>query len=159
MKSIDLFRLTKTGFVSACFDGEGARLYGGRWNSKGSPCVYLGTSRAICVLETLVHLNNEQKLPLFSMLQLTVPEQLVSTLDPSDWPKDWAQDPAPSSTKEMGDSWLSGCSSLVLLVPSSVVSGEWNALFNPAHPTAKSIVSTAKAIEFNLDPRLIKKGG
>lgn len=158
MQSIDLFRLTKTGFVSACFDGEGARLYGGRWNSKGLPCVYLGTTRAICVLETLVHLNNEQKLPLFSMLQLTVPEQLVSTLAPSDWPKDWALDPAPSSTKEIGDSWLSGCSSLILLVPSSVVSGEWNALFNPAHPEAKSVVSAAKTIEFNLDPRLIKKG-
>jgi RES domain-containing protein len=157
MKSIDLFRLTKTGFVSACFDGEGARLYGGRWNSKGLPCVYLGTTRAICVLETLVHLNNEQKLPLFSMFQLTVPEELVSTLDPADWPKDWAQDPAPLSTKEMGDNWLSGCSSLILLVPSSVVAGEWNALFNPAHPAAKSIVSTAKAIEFNLDPRLMKK--
>jgi len=156
MRSIDLFRLTKAEFVATAFDGEGARLYGGRWNSKGSPCVYLGATRAICVLETLVHLNNQQKLSLFSMLQVTVPEDLVLTLEAPDWPTDWAVDPAPSSTKDIGDHWLADSGSLVLLVPSSVVAGEWNALFNPVHPAAREIIAAAKAVDFALDPRLIK---
>lgn len=156
MSSVDLFRLTKHAFTVSCFDGEGARLYGGRWNSKGLPCVYLGTTRAICVLETLVHLNNQQQLPMFSMFQLTVPEKLVERLNTAEWPKDWAADPVPSSTKDVGDVWLLEKTSLVLLVPSSVVSGEWNALFNPLHPAAKDIISAAKSTSFALDPRLIK---
>ncbi|AUC42035.1 hypothetical protein D083_1686 [Dickeya solani RNS 08.23.3.1.A] len=51
------YRLVKQTFVSQAFDGAGAKLYGGRWNSKGVPCVYLGGTIALCLLETLVHLG------------------------------------------------------------------------------------------------------
>lgn len=156
MASVDLFRLLKTEFAATPFDGEGARLYGGRWNSKGTSCVYLGSSRAICVVETLVHLQAVQKLPLFSMFQITVPESEVLRLDQSYWPDDWAQDPAPSSTKQIGDDWLTSGDSLVLYVPSSVVIGEWNALLNPNHPSAKDVIATARGVDFSLDPRLVK---
>ena len=32
------WRLLKTKHAAHAFDGEGARLYGGRWNSPGGPC-------------------------------------------------------------------------------------------------------------------------
>lgn len=156
MQTVDLFRLNKSEFVASAFDGEGARLYGGRWNSKGTPCVYLGATRAICVVETLVHLQAVQKLPLFTMLQISVPANLIMTLEQANWPSDWAQDPAPSSTKEIGDNWLASGDSLALYVPSSAVLGEWNALFNPKHPEAKEVIATAQAIDFTFDPRLFK---
>src|ERR1022692_5242605 len=38
---------------------EGARLFGGRWNSRGTKKVlYMSESRALAVLEVLVHLTN-----------------------------------------------------------------------------------------------------
>ncbi|HHP5493889.1 TPA: RES family NAD+ phosphorylase [Aeromonas veronii] len=156
MKSVELFRLLRSDFAATPFDGEGARLHGGRWNNKGNPCVYLGGSRAICVVETLVHLQVVQKLPLFSMFQITVPESEILRLDEPYWPDDWANDPAPLSTKLIGDNWLAAGDSLVLYVPSSVVIGEWNALLNPNHPSAKNVIATARGVDFSLDPRLVK---
>ena len=37
--------------------GEGARLWGGRWNSPGRPLVYAADSAALAVLEVRVHLD------------------------------------------------------------------------------------------------------
>ncbi|RZK51597.1 MAG: RES domain-containing protein, partial [Pedobacter sp.] len=39
--------------------GNGAKQYGGRWNNKGTAAVYLATSRAMSVVEVLVHLRPE----------------------------------------------------------------------------------------------------
>lgn len=38
-------------------DGEGARLYGGRWNSPGLAIVYTANTLALAILETRVHLR------------------------------------------------------------------------------------------------------
>ncbi|WP_157832651.1 RES domain-containing protein, partial [Candidatus Regiella insecticola] len=32
-------------------NGEGARLYGGRWNNRGRLCVYLASSESLAILE------------------------------------------------------------------------------------------------------------
>ena len=37
------------------FSGEGARLFGGRWNSPGRVAIYCGDSFALAMLERLVH--------------------------------------------------------------------------------------------------------
>jgi RES domain-containing protein len=36
---------------------EGARRAGGRWNSKGTPVLYMSENRSLAVLEVLVHLS------------------------------------------------------------------------------------------------------
>ncbi|MGL6251681.1 MAG: RES family NAD+ phosphorylase, partial [Billgrantia desiderata] len=41
MSAVRGYRLVKRKWLQAAFDGEGARLYGGRWNSKGKACIYL----------------------------------------------------------------------------------------------------------------------
>ncbi|MFM5295164.1 RES family NAD+ phosphorylase [Aeromonas veronii] len=156
MKMISLFRLVRKEFAKSAFDGEGARMHGGRWNSKGKSCIYLGSSRSICVLETLVHLKSQDVLPCYSMFQIDVPDSLVLTLDKAYWPADWSEDPIPASTKELGDDWLDVQDSLILLVPSSIVNAEWNAIMNPNHPDADRIIKDAVEVDFLLDPRLVK---
>ncbi len=41
----------------ADLSGEGARLYGGRWNSPGRPLIYAAETAALAVLEVRVHLD------------------------------------------------------------------------------------------------------
>ena len=55
---ITVYRIVKTKWAETAFDGEGARLFGGRWNSKGQSCVYLAGSESLAILEILVHLDN-----------------------------------------------------------------------------------------------------
>ena len=51
------YRLISPKWAATALSGEGARLYGGRWNSPGKSKVYLSTSRTLAALELLVHLT------------------------------------------------------------------------------------------------------
>ena len=56
------YRVVKEKYLDSAFDGEGARLYGGRWNSKGVPVVYTSDSLALCSLELFVHLPSYKQI-------------------------------------------------------------------------------------------------
>lgn len=49
-----LYRIAQTAHIKD-LSGTGARLYGGRWNEKGVGVVYTSESRALAILEYLVH--------------------------------------------------------------------------------------------------------
>ncbi len=151
------YRLVKAKLADVAFSGEGARLAGGRWNSKGRACVYLGSTIALCVVETLVHLQDNSALAAFVLFELDVPDEQIMELDSAALPADWASEPAPQSLKGIGDAWLAANECALLLVPSAIT-GENNAILNPAHPAAAAIIATARARPFPLDPRLAKVG-
>lgn len=125
-----LHRLTRSTRAHECFTGEGARLYGGRWNSPGLRAVYTSGSRALCLLETLVHLDLAEPLPDFSLVSVEVAEQDIEIAPPS-----LVDDLADVAiTRPHGDHWLRRCRSLALAVPSVIVPQETNFILNPAHP-------------------------
>lgn len=156
MAELAFYRLVKQRYAATAFDGYGARIYGGRWNSPGKSCVYLGSTKALCVLENLVHLELEDLARGYSMVKILVPEALVASLDSNALPDDWRSDPAPQSTRRIGDEWLSDpANGLVLRVPSTIT-GEWNALFNPRHPAAEATLNAVTTEHFFIDPRLIR---
>ncbi|WP_312175978.1 RES family NAD+ phosphorylase [Pseudescherichia sp.] len=151
------WRLVKTRYLATAFDGYGARTFGGRWNSRGRECVYLGSSKALCVLETLVHLEIEDIAEGYSFLTIEIPTELIATLDLNTLPEEWQADPAPISTQQIGDQWLADVNNGLLLRVPSTITGEWNALFNPEHPDAKTALLSVKAEPFIIDPRLSKR--
>jgi len=157
MTTVTLYRLVKTAYAANAFDGFGARTYGGRWNSIGNSCVYLGASKALCVLESLVHLNITDLSHHYSMLSLDIPERLITELDSQSLPVDWQDDPAPISTKEIGDGWLSNTDNGMVLKVPSTITGEWNALFNPQHPAALAALKTVRVDPFFFDRRFMRK--
>lgn len=116
----------------AAFGGEGARLYGGRWNSRGIPVAYAAASRSLALLEVLVNLGAPQLLRRYVLVPVTFAEHHVEML--ADVPEDWRTHPAPRSTQEVGDTWVRESRSPVLRVPSVVVPAEWNFVVNPRHP-------------------------
>ncbi|WP_312829376.1 RES family NAD+ phosphorylase, partial [Pantoea anthophila] len=87
--AVPFFRLVKREYAMTAFDGFGARTYGGRWNSVGSVCVYLGSSRALCVLEALVHLTIQDLSRDYSMIAISVPESLITELALTALPDEW----------------------------------------------------------------------
>ncbi|ATA26138.1 hypothetical protein BIY26_22990 [Brenneria goodwinii] len=158
MAELSFYRLVKQRYAATAFDGYGARIYGGRWNSPGKSCVYLGSTKALCVLENLVHLELEDIAQGYCMLRIRVPEELVSSLDGNALPDDWQTDPAPHSTQRIGDEWLSNpANGLVLQVPSTIT-GEWNALLNITHPAAALALNSVTIESFFIDPRLVRQG-
>jgi len=152
---ISIYRLVKRKWLAQAFDGEGARLYGGRWNSKGKACVYCAGSESLALLEVLVHLGNSAVIQHYAMLEFQLPEQDILNAGADILPADWRDEPAPPSTASFGDTWLESGQSLALAVPSVIIPRESNYLLNVQHPAYQTLVAEARELDFMLDERLL----
>ena len=135
--------------------GEGARRYGGRWNSVGRAVVYLGDSLALAGMELLVHLRAESVLRTYRKMPVFIPERLVMHVSEDQLPPEWALPSLYPATQEIGDRWIDHAQSAVLQVPSAVVRGETNYIANPEHPDFGAI-RTGPISHFRYDPRLAR---
>ncbi len=149
------WRIVKPYRVAEAFFGEGARLYGGRWNPIGTAMVYAAESKSLAALEILVHVDVAELLDNYLCIPIRFDGQLVRTLGFSALPNNWRDPLLPSSTQEMGLAWVKDELSAVLKVPSVLVPGESNYLINPNHPNfGKLNIGGPEPFEF--DPRLLK---
>lgn len=147
------WRIVRQQLAATAFDGEGARIFGGRWNSPGTRVVYTSGTKALAALETLVHLN-PPVLFRYSILPVEFDGRLVETIEPAGLPADWTTEPPSDSTKVIGDRWASERRSAVLALPSVIIPSENNYLLNPAHPDFKRI-TIGKPVPFAFDSRLL----
>jgi RES domain-containing protein len=153
--TITAWRIFKSQHEVSAFTGEGARLYGGRWNSHGTAIVYTAGTASLAVLELLVHIASPKVLDAYSLCEVTFADTLVETIGIRDLPSNWSADPAPWELKRLGDSWATQNTSAVLQVPSAIVESEVNFLLNPAHADFSSIrIGPARPHRF--DPRLMR---
>jgi RES domain-containing protein len=152
---ITLYRIVKQKYATHAFDGKGARLYGGRWNSIGRSCVYVAGSESLAILEILVHLNRSMILDHYVLFTLELEENDTMILNHADLPANWREEPAPQDTADLGDQWLASLSSVALSVPSSIVPRERNYILNVAHPRFDELIASAKQYDMSLDRRLL----
>lgn len=145
------WRIVKTKHAKTAFNGEGAAVAGGRWNSQGVKVVYTSGFKSLAVLETLVHLNPSIPLSYVSF-QIQFEDTFVEKI--TDLPAGWREMPPPRFLQKIGDEWVEEERSAVLEVPSSILPTEFNFLLNPRHPDFKKIL-IGKAETFLFDPRLI----
>lgn len=133
------WRLCRTPFAD--LSGEGARLYGGRWNSPGRAMAYAADTAALAVLEVRVHLDLPPEL---------VPDDYVlATIDLADLPVERLA-ALPDDPQAFGDEWLRQRRSPLLQVPSAIVPENTNLLLNPAHPLAsRARVASTRAFAFD----------
>lgn len=148
------FRLCRASYPA--YDGEGARLVGGRWNSKGTRALYMSENRSLAVLEVLVHLS--ATLPdRYIVGSADIPDDAaVEILEERHLPANWTTlDPREQEgTRRIGDEWIAQRRSMVLSVP-SVILGERNYVLNPSHPDFARI-AFAEPVPFRFDNRLIR---
>lgn len=129
------------------WDGTGAALVGGRWNSPGRPVIYGSLTYACAMLEILVHANIGRIPTTHRYVMADLPDDAkIERLEPGMLPSGWDGE-ASTAARTVGDLWLSEARSAVLLVPSVVAKLEWNALVNPAHPDAmRMTLSSAEPV-------------
>ena len=151
--SITAWRIVKQKNEKTAFTGEGARLYGGRWNSPGTTLVYTAQSQSLAALEMLAHLDSADLLGQYVFFDVTIEDSMVAVLDPSSLPKNWRAEPPPNKLRLLGDAWADAATSVALRVPSSIIPAESNYLLNPKHLDFAKL-QIGKVVPFRYDARL-----
>jgi len=149
------WRICRRRYAADAANGEGARLYGGRWNSRGVPMVYASTSLALAAVETFVNLEpNLQPKDLIS-IEGNIPDGLeISRVDLKTLPANW-HETRDESLRRFGDDWIRAGQTAALLVPSAAIRGEWNVLLNLAHGDFSKI-RFRKPQPFEFDVRMFR---
>jgi len=151
-----VFRITKRRYQND-ISGKGAELFGGRWNPIGIPALYTSESRALCVLELLVHTPKELTPPTYIIQSIEIPKKLekhLKVVDSSKFKSDWDKLQYPEWTENLGAKIFKE-NYLGFVVPSAIVKMEKNIVLNPMHKDFNKTIISNK-IEFELDKRLLK---
>jgi RES domain-containing protein len=148
---LTIWRISQQKYEQPPFNGEGSRLWGGRWNSKGRNVVYTSANLSLATLETFVHLGvSDINIPRI-YIRAEIPESVaIESIAQDSLPSDWQADPAPLSLTKIGDEWFDSGRTAILAVPSVLISIENNYLLNPSHPDFQQIIIyPAKSYEFD----------
>ena len=148
-----VWRICRQRYAAEAASGEGARLFGGRWNSPGVRVVYASTSLALAAVETFVNLEPNFQPRDFVSVEGEIPGELeIGRLDVEALPPNW-HETRDESLRNFGDEWIHAGGTVALLVPSAAIRGEWNVLLNPAHP-GFSKVKFQEPEPFEFDARM-----
>lgn len=152
---LTVWRIKTARFVTSAFTGEGARLYGGRWNPKGYPIVYTAESRSLALLEMLV--QDDPLRANYVLVPAHIPNDLsITTIQTQELPEDWRNLSTRDALQTIGKDWLTSMRSAILSVPSAVLPAERNYLINPNHPDFQNIMLGSPE-SLQTDMRLYKK--
>jgi len=149
-----LWRLDQARHAPTWGSGEGAYLFGGRWNSPGVRVVYASLDPATAILEVAVH-KTFQTLDITSHIltsaRLLDPAR-IHVVQPSDVPNpDWLRPGIPGAGQQtFGDQLVADHG--VVLIPSVVSSHSWNVIFSPAATAGRMALLDQE--RFALDTRL-----
>jgi RES domain-containing protein len=150
------WRIILASEASTAFAGEGARRYGGRWNSPGVRVVYVSEHQCTAALEVFanrVPFILEEK---YKAFHLEWPDALTELFPTRKLPPNWRLHPPPAETREIGDQWIRERRSAVLALPSVISPADTNSLLNPEHADFKRI-RIASPIDFDFDPPLLNR--
>lgn len=146
-----VFRICNPQF-SEDISGTGAKLYGGRWNSKGVAALYASEHISLSVLEMLVHNRFTDFAIELNLLHLAFADTLsVKEVKSNKLKTDWINDF--DYTRFMGDQFIQAGTHAILKVPSAVIKEEHNFIMNPSHSDFKKIKIT-QTVSFSTDKRL-----
>lgn len=132
--------------------GYGASIKGARWNSPGISMLYTSEHISLCALEMLVNILLAEVKLNFHLLHISVPDSAsIATVAAQKLKQTWREDE--DYTNFIGNEFCKNKDSMLLKVPSSVITEEYNYLINPAHTDFKK-VKILNSKPFIFDQRL-----
>ncbi len=149
-----VYRIALTQYCDS--SGEGAKLYGGRWNLPENPAIYAGASISASLLERLTidpELFSSERFVVYSVMEISIPIDLIFIPEGTDLPAGWNQIPAIRASMGYGTNLLkSGI--LCFAVPSVVDPSSLNFVINPLSENFSLLESKVNPLE--LDKRIMR---
>jgi len=149
------WRICRRRYAADAASGEGARLYGGRWNSRNVRVVYASTSLALAAVETFVNLEPNLRPADLVFVEGEIPHAVeIGRINLKTLPEGWYET-RDESLRRFGDDWIRKGETAALLVPSAAIRGEWNVLLNPLHRDF-SAIQLREPEPFEFDVRMFR---
>lgn len=126
---MQVFRISKASYIED-LSGTGAKQYGGRWNISGRSVLYTSSSRALAMLEVLVH-TESRFLPKDMVLATLELSLSIYYVLPDILPADWAHPLDHSSAQVFAESIYTDRSEALFGFPSVVMPEEYNFILLP----------------------------
>lgn len=133
--------------------GEGAAIFGGRWNPAGLKALYTCEHISLCILEILVRSQFNISPLDYQLITIEFPEASMTVINPLELKMGWNQHI--EYTQWIGEEFLNSNNSLVLQVPSAIVERENNFLLNPLYKNYNQ-VKIINIEPLGLDKRLMQ---
>ncbi|REA56874.1 hypothetical protein DSL64_25530 [Dyadobacter luteus] len=136
--------------------GTGAKLFGGRWNPVGLPCLYTSAHVSLAFLEKYVHAKAKENMSRIGLLKLELPNDTDSIfhLDETQLKPGWHKDTEYSQW--LGGQVLGDSSILAFSVPSVIIPTERNYILNPL-ASDFNMVKFHPVTSFSTDFRLLNR--
>ncbi|MCU0535715.1 MAG: RES domain-containing protein [Hydrococcus sp. Prado102] len=140
-RTIHAYRIGAANNLYPIFDGTGAMLFPGRWNTARTRLIYCSEHYSTALLEKLVHTNTGTIPSNQQWIEITIPigttYEIVTPYSLNGW-----NHPAQKISKAFGDRWVREKRSAILFVPSIIAPIENNILINEAHPQFSSLTTS-----------------
>jgi RES domain-containing protein len=137
---MELYRITQEIY---CDDltGNGAKLFGGRWNSEGLQALYTASSRSLALLETLAHTPAKMlQVKTYILVTIFVPDTVLKqVVDSKELPEKWDATDIHPYTQKTGNNFLLENKKLLFWAPSVLMPEENICVLNPLHPDMKKV--------------------
>ncbi len=154
MSDMKVYRIALSQYCDS--SGEGAKIYGGRWNLPGSLAIYAGSIISSSLLERLMIdpelLSSERYIP-YAVMEITIPDELVFTPEQQDLPINWNHIPPIKASQAYGTELLKS-GTTCFAVPSVVDPSSLNYVINPL--SDKIHLLEFKTYPLELDQRIVK---
>lgn len=151
-----IYRIARTEFCDT--SGEGAKLYGGRWNFPGFAVLYGSSSISSALLERLTidpELFAAERYVLYSAMEIYCPDHLVTVPAKEELPTGWDVIPHQKRSQEFGMTLLKR-GTLCFGVPSVVDRTSLNYVINPAARGFDEL--QIQTYPLQLDHRIVRGG-
>jgi RES domain-containing protein len=127
-----------------------------RWNKKDEFVIYTGNSRSLSTLETVVHRSAINISSPYKLVVIAIDDRtFIKEISVTDLPKNWKSIEAYVELQEIGSKWYHSFESLILKVPSAIISQEYNYSINTKHPLFATNVILQSVENFDWDKRLL----
>lgn len=128
-----------------------------RWNKNEEYVIYTGSHISLSVLEMVAHRQSILGQEVYKLLFIEVdatPKD-ITTIDKKILPPDWRSIHSYPALQQIGSEWYRNQNSLLLQVPSVLVTHETNYLINTRHPDFQEKVRLLRTEDFAWDTRLL----
>ena len=150
---ITVYRFAPIQFAND-LSGEGAKLFGGRWNSQGLPAVYCSFTISLALVELFIHKRTYEEIKVNQLMEIEVDSTIPSVIDYKKLKLNWQNDE--NYCQFMGNEFLSGKNQVALKVPSAVIEQEMNLVLNPLSKDFYKKIKIKQVTAFSFDNRLFK---